>query len=259
MEDALEKFAIFGGVGWGKMDTSKTNYDLIEEFILQDYGYIRNDITDLTTGLPLYHSILSAIALSDGKVHAVYKRANVTTEVGDKAIEDLVERGIIKILKSPKTFTSWSEREAIDNRLYFTTPFLRFWFAFVSPLFKGIRDGDFKEVAQRWQNREKEFIAHTFTALTQEMLQAQPYFDRDVEFDLYKKTKDGVLIGSCKYTDTKVKKSEKNRLEELAEKAGIDASHFVIVAKKGFSSELKALKSPELQLLTLKSLKALTT
>ena len=257
MQDAVEKFAIFGGVGWGKMDTSKPNYELIEELILQDYSYIRNDINELTSGLPLYHAILTAVALSDGKLHAVYKRANVESEVGDKAVEDLVQRGIIKVVKSPKTFTSWSERETIDNRLYFTTPFLRFWFGFVSPLFKGIKEGEFKEVQERWQNREREFIAHTFTTLAQELLHVKPYFDRDVEIDFYKKSKEGTLIGVSKYTDTKIKKSELSRLKELSDKAGIDATHFVIVAKKGFSSELKALKSPQLQLLTLKNLRAL--
>ena len=30
--------------------------------------------------------------------------------------------------------------------LYFASPFVRFWFAFVSPYFKGIKQGDYKEV-----------------------------------------------------------------------------------------------------------------
>jgi predicted transcriptional regulator len=55
--------------------------------------------------MPLYHSLLTAVALSDGKTHAVYKRANVSKEVGDKAIEDLVQRGILTLYKTPKKFT----------------------------------------------------------------------------------------------------------------------------------------------------------
>ena len=135
-EDLVEKFAIFGGVGWGAIDTAKPSYELIEKLILKDYSYIRNDINDITGGEPLYHALLSAIAMGDGKIHASYKRAKLKKEVGDKAVVELVKRGIIYVEKPKKEFTSWSDKEKIDNKLYFTTPFLRFWFAFVSPLFK---------------------------------------------------------------------------------------------------------------------------
>lgn len=257
MEDAVEKFSIFGGVGWGKIDTTKPTFELIESFILQDYHYIRNDISELTSGLPLYHTILTAIALSDGKIHAVYKRANVTQDVGDKAVEDLIERGIIYKINSPKKFTSWAQSEKIDPRLAFHTPFLRFWFAFISPLFQGIKNGDFKEVKERWENRKQEFFSDTFTLLAQALVDAKPYFDREVEFTLYKEENDTILVGSAKYTNTKIKKSELTRLKELATKANIEATHFCIVAKKGFSSELKALKGKEVQLLSLKNFKQL--
>ena len=264
-EDLVEKFAIFGGVGWGDIDTSKPSYELIETLILKDYNYIRNDVSDITGGAPLYHALLSAIAMGDGKTHASYKRAKLEKEVGDKAVTELVERGIIRIEKPKKEFTSWSDDEKIDNKLYFTTPFLRFWFAFVSPLFKGIRDGDYSEVKKRWQNREAEFTNLIFTQLSHELLkkvfekedpivEISSYWDREAEFDIFAKTKSGkIILGSTKYTNAKVKKSELTRLQELAKKANIDADIFVIVSKKGFSSELKALKGKNLRLLTVKN------
>jgi len=264
-EDLVEKFAIFGGVGWGDIDTSKPSYELIETLILKDYNYIRNDVSDITGGAPLYHALLSAIAMGDGKTHASYKRAKLEKEVGDKAVTELVERGIIRIEKPKKEFTSWSDDEKIDNKLYFTTPFLRFWFAFVSPLFKGIRDGDYSEVKKRWQNREAEFTNLIFTQLSHELLkkvfekedpivEISSYWDREAEFDIFAKTKSGkIILGSTKYTNAKVKKSELTRLQELAKKANINADIFVIVSKKGFSSELKALKGKNLRLLTVKN------
>jgi hypothetical protein len=271
MEDAIEKFAIFGGVGWGEIDTSKPSYELIEKLILRDYNYIRNDVSDITGGAPLYHALLSAIALGDGKTHSSYKRAKLDKEVGDKAVAELVERGIIYVEKPKKEFTSWAENEKLDNKLYFTTPFLRFWFAFVSPLFKGVRDGDYSEVKKRWENREAEFTNLIFTQLSHELLKVNfkkegdpileisSYWDREVEFDIYAKTKSGkTMVGSTKYTNAKVKKSELSRLQELSKKADINVDIFVIVAKNGFSNELKNLKGEKLRLITLKNFTRLT-
>jgi len=152
MEDAIEKFSIFGGVGWGNIDTTQDAIALIEELILPDFRYIRNDVTDLTTGMPLHHSILSAVALGDGRTHTAYRRANVSKEVGDNAVAELCESGIIRLDKEKAVFSSWDEAQSVSNKLYFTSPFLRFWFAFISPIFKGIRDGDYKEIRERFQN-----------------------------------------------------------------------------------------------------------
>ena len=58
--------------------------------------------------MPLYHSILSGIAMGDGRTHTAFKRADVSKEVGIKAVEELCQTGIIKLEKSKKVFTSWS-------------------------------------------------------------------------------------------------------------------------------------------------------
>jgi len=259
MEDAVEKFAIFGGVSWGKIDTAKPSFELIKKLILDDYSYIRNDITELTDGQPLYHSILSAIALSDGKAHAVYKRARVEDGVGQKAIETLLERRIIRLKRC----------KGADDKFIFTLPFLRFWFAFVSPLFKGVRDGDYKEVEARWSAYESEFPQQIFKELSQllvrdtlkeeSIMDIGEYWQNDgLEIDIYAKTKDKkIIIGTCKYSNSKIKKSEIAKLEELSSRANLNNDIKVIVAKKGFSKELKALKSPSIKLLTLKNFKTL--
>jgi len=220
--------------------------------------------------MPLYHSILSGIAQGDSKTHTAYKRANTSPEVGDKAIEELCDLGIIRLEKSNKIFTSWAENDAkkVSNKLYFTSPFLRFWFAFISPLFKGIKEGDYKEVTKKFANNEAEFVNLVFQQLSQELLkksfsedkiiECSSYWDNEVELDIYAKTASGkVIAGVCKYTNSKVKKSELNKLKESCEEAKIKADIFVIVSKKGFSNELKALKGESLKLYTMKSFKAL--
>ncbi|MFK5938163.1 MAG: DUF234 domain-containing protein [Sulfurimonas sp.] len=267
-EDAVEKFAIFGGVNWGEVDTSKPSYELIQKLILDDYRFIRNDVTELTSGAPLYHSVLSGIAMGDGRTHSSFKRAKVDKDAGENAVEELVSRGIIRLDKAKNLFTSWDENEKVDNKLFYTTPFMRFWFAFVSPLFKGIRDGDYKEIKTRFLNRESEFVQLTFVELSHELLKRNfqddkiveigTYWDRNIELDIYAKTASGkTVVGSCKYSNAKVKKSELSKLQEICTTAKIEADIFVLVSKKGFSNELKSLKSESLKLFTIKNFKSL--
>lgn len=242
--------------------------ELIEKLILPDFNYIRNDVTELTTGMPLYHSILTGIAMGDGQTHTAYKRANVSKEVGENAVDELCETGVIRLQKSNKIFTSWEENEKVSNKLFFTSPFLRFWFAFVSPIFKGIRDGDYKEIRERFANRSAEFIQLPFTELSHEVLkrsfkedkitEISTYWDNNIALDIYAKTASGkTVVGLCKYTNSKVKKSELTRLQELCATSKIEADIFVLFSKNGYSNELKTLKGENLKLLTLKNFKSL--
>ena len=268
LEDAIEKFSIFGGVDWGNVETDKDSFVLIEKLILSDYRFIRNDVTELTSGAPVYHSVLSGIAQGDGKTHSSYKRANVAEDVGDAAVEALIQRGIIRVEKARNVFTSWQTNEKVDNKLFFTTPFMRFWFAFISPLFKGIRDGDYSEVKKRFQNNENEFVRLTFVQLAHEYLKLSfkddkiveigTYWDRETELDVYAKTQSGkTIVGNCKYANQKVKKSDLTRLQEASKKANIEVDAFVFFSKSGYTNELKSLKGENLKLFGVKSLKTL--
>ena len=218
--------------------------------------------------MPLYHSILSGIAMGNGETHTAFKRANIAKEVGAKAVEELCDIGIIKVAKSKRIFSSWAENESISNKLYFVSPFLRFWFAFVSPLFKGIRDGDYEEIRKKFTNRESEFVHLTFVELSYEFLKLSfkddaiveigSYWDNNIELDIYAKTASGkTVVGSCKYTNSKLKKSELSKLKESCKKANIKADIFVLISKSGYSKELKSLKSENVKLYTLKQFKSL--
>ncbi len=268
MEDAIEKFAVFGGVGWGNMDASKPTLELIESLILPDFRYVRNDVTEVTTGMPLYHAILTGVAMGDGKTHTAFKRANTSQEVGMNAIDELCDLGVIRLQKGSKHFTSWEANESVSNKLFFTSPFLRFWFAFISPIFKGIRDGDYKEIRERFINRQAEFIQLPFVELSHELLklsfkedpivEISTYWDNKIDLDIYAKTKSGkIVVGSCKYTSSKVKKSELTRLQNACKESNIKADIFVLVSKNGYSNELKSLKGPNLKLYSIKNFKAL--
>ena len=225
-------------------------------------------MTELTTGMPLYHSILTGIAMGDGRTHTAFKRANTSQEIGMNAIEELCDTGIIKMQKGSKHFTSWEENESVSNKLFYASPFLRFWFAFVSPIFKGIRDGDYKELRERFTNRESEFLQLPFVELSHELLKLNfvddkiveigTYWDNNIELDIYAKTESGKIIaGTCKYTNAKVKKSELTKLQESCAKSNIKADILVLVSKSGYTNELKSLKGSNLRLINLKNFKKL--
>ena len=164
--------------------------------------------------------------------------------------------------------SSWIEDDNLSNRLYFKSPFLRFWFGFVAPLFKGIKEGDFDEVKERFDKRFADFKNLIFIELSKELLKytfkddflsdVRTYWDKNIELDIIAKTKSKKLIVvSCRYSNSKVKKSELNALKEKCKLSHIKPDIFVIISKKGFSSELKALKGEDLKLLTIKGFKSL--
>ena len=265
LEIAIEYFSVFGGTSWN-VDTTKPIFELISAKILKNYTYIHTDITKLTYSNKLSHALLSACATGDRRVYSSYKKARLSREEGNEALHALLRSELIELEYSLER----PVREEDDNsdKLNFISPFMRFWFAFVSPYYKTIKEGDFSQVEKAFTNREQGFSDLIFEKLCQEFIKKSfaedpivemgSYWDKNAEIDILAKTKSGKLIaGSCKYTNAKVKKTELTRLREKCTLAELEPDIFVIFGKNGFSSELKALKGNDLKLFTLKSLKPL--
>jgi hypothetical protein len=208
------------------------------------------------------------LALGDGRIHSAFKRARISDANASEMAQDLMDTNIVKLQKSRKVFTSWVDDERVSDKLLFTTPFLRFWFAFVAPIFKGIKEGNYAEFNTRYENKILEFREAVFKALSyalisksfeeDKIVEIAEYWDRDTQIDIYAKTASGKnIIGTCKYSNAKVKKSEIMKLQELSAKAKIEADIFVLVAKSGFSTEVRGLKGENLKLFTLKNFKHL--
>ncbi len=260
MEIAVEYFAIFGGLDVTlNMDESLDK--LMQKHILKEYKFLRNDVAQLTNGDEKYHRLLSASALGDRRTNSSFKRASFSFDDGMDLVEELRDKGFIKLERC-------SEDVYVSDKILFNTPFLRFWFAFISPIFKSIRDKEYKEFFDIYDNRKAEFTNLVFEQLSHEFIKKTftedkiynigRYWDDDREIDLVAKTKSGKkIVGLCKYTDKKLKKSELSKLNELAVQAQIKPDIYVLFAKNGFSSELKALKSDTVLLFTCRNLKVL--
>jgi len=260
MEQAIKYFCVFGGTSWD-VDMSQSLEDLIETKILNNYKYIHSDITKITQSNKHAHALLSGIATGDSRLHSALKKARISRADGEYALEDLFERGLLEDEYS--LGASSDEEDHIDEKLNFTTPFMRFWFSFVSPYFKGIKDGDYKEAKASFANRQQEFFELIFLKLSIEVIkkgfkedpieEAGSYWDRDTELDILASTKSGKIItGICKNSNSKAKKTELTKLKEKCEKANLKSDINVIISKSGFSNELKSLKGANLKLFTLK-------
>ncbi len=269
MHQAVEYFAVFGGLEEVQVNTNIPIEELIKEFILDDYKYLRNKVADIATADPLLHAILSGVAQGDRRTNSSFRRAEVSFKTGMECVEELVDSKVLSSEKSLSHLTNQSNHSDIAKKLIFRTPFLRFWFAFISPIFKGIRDGNYEEFNTLYENKKTEFVQFTFEQLCREFIKTQlqdeervsqlgSYWDDTLEIDLVAKTNNGKIIaGSCKYTNGKLKKSVLTKLKEDCAKIQLPVDSFVLFSKNGFSSELKSLKSEELKLYTAKSLKAL--
>ena len=185
-----------------------------------------------------------------------------------KCVEKLIDRGIIEIESSQHHLAKKRGDDKIAKKLLFTTPFLRFWFAFVSPIYKGIKEKNYKEFYELYENKQAEFGNFIFEELAMELLrdsfvedpvkQFGKYWDEKTEIDLVAKTTSGKIIaGNCKYINSKIKKNELNKLKEDCKTTDLNVDTFVLFSKSGFSSELKSQKSETLKLFTPKSFKLL--
>jgi hypothetical protein len=264
METAVEYFAVFGGLDID-IDTSVDINTLIEKHILRSYRFLRNFISDITKGDPEYNKILTALAISDRRTNSAFRKVAISFDNGIDIVDDLCKLKVLKLEKSLQKLSNLADKYTVSEKLLFTSPVVRFWFAFVSPLFQGIKDKNYEEFFKKYNNHKAEFADIIFEQLAHEYLRVISkedvlfdlgrYWDDNVSLDILGKSKSGKIIaGSCKYTNTKIKKTELTTLKEKCEKVKINVDTFILFSKKGYSNELKTLKKTEnLQLFTVKN------
>jgi len=268
-EKAVEYFSVFGGMGW-KVNMFKPLDELIEEKVLENYRYIHGDITQITQSNPTYHSLLTALATGDRREHSAFKKANLKREEGEEAIDFLIENGLLVFDKSIEKPVD--EKDGNSDKLLFTQPFMRFWFSSVSPYYKSIREGDYKEMKEHWNHMQHSFSDLIYDQLVMELMKKSfkddpkggyiasigSYWDKNVEIDILAKRKSGKMIaGVCKYSKSKANKSELTKLKEKCAQAELEVDTFVIFSKNKFSSELKKEKGEKVKLFSLRNLTSL--
>ncbi|MCW8821886.1 MAG: DUF234 domain-containing protein [Sulfurovum sp.] len=262
LDTALEYFTVFGGTGWN-VDTSKSVEALIEEKVLRNYEPIHNSMTRYTHNNPVYHMLLTIIALGVNHEHDVFKKAKIGRDKGEEAIDYLEKKSLLKFDFSVEK--PLKEGDGKSDRLQFELPFMRFWFAMISPNYKSISTGDFSEFEQKWNQLKANFSILLSNQLVRELVKQSftekfaddpivsigSYYDKHVQIEILAKRKSGkMLAGECKYSKEAAKINMLNSLKEKCQKAELNISDYVLFSKNGFSSEVEQIKDADITLLS---------
>ena len=261
-DKALEYFTVFGGTGWD-IDASKSVDTLIKEKVLCNYEPIHNGITRFTHGNGLYHMLLSIIALGVNHEDAVFKKGRVGRDKGEEAMDYLEMKSLLKFDTSVEKPLKSSDGKS--DRVFFELPFMRFWFATISPYYKSITEGDFSEFDEKWNQLRGNFSILLSNQLVLELVKKSfatkfaddsivsigSYYDKHVQIEILAKRKSGkMLAGECKYSKDAAKINMLSSLKEKCRKAELDIADYVLFSKNGFSSEFEQIKDPEITLLS---------
>ena len=281
MEECIELFAIFGGYD-EPIDTDEPIESLITRHILENFESQRTYLLKALQDDPLYMKLLYAIAVGDRRQGSAFRRAHIGKERGAEAFEFLRTSGYLTLERSremplerahPKQrFKKEIEHHKISHKYRFTSPFLRFWFAFVEPFSKSIREGNLLPFMNHFHEQFNAFVGFTFEELCDlyireilapqfqsDLLDSGSYWNREVEIDLFIETMEGeTWVGECKWTNHKVNKKEFHKLEEKCTKLSITPDKILLFTKRGFSNELRDMKDKRLYRFCAEDLSVLT-
>ncbi|MCF6330048.1 MAG: DUF234 domain-containing protein [Sulfurimonas sp.] len=277
MESLIEHFAVFGGLKI-EVDTSMSISELIHIHILNDYEHINDKIKIITANDSVNIRLLRALAVGDRRIFSAFKRAGLNNGNGGAALNFLKKGGIIEIeesreINAKKAFPSLKlkrelARHRISHKVLFNHPFIRFWFYFVVPHSKEIKEGNFNNFFDSFNQKQNQFTSLVFEELSELLLNynlrdagilnSGSYWDMNVEIDILTQTDDNQLyVGECKWTNHKINKKELHKLNEKCEKLGIKPAKIVFFSKRGYSKELEKIQGKELSLYSSEDFKAL--
>jgi hypothetical protein len=261
-DKALEYFTVFGGTGWD-VDASKSLDDLIEEKVLRNYEPLHKSMTRYTHNNPVYHKLLSLVALGMNHEHDAFKKAKVGRDRGEEAMDYLEKKSLLKFdLSIEKPL---KESDGKSDRVVFKLPYMRFWFALISPHYKSISAGDFSEFEQEWHKVRDNFSIFLSNQLVLELVKQTfsdkfaedpivsigSYYDKHVKIEILAKRKSGkMLAGECKYSKDAAKIIMLNSLKEKCQKVELNVDDYVLFSKNGFTSELEEIKDDSITLLS---------
>jgi hypothetical protein len=281
MEQCIELFSIFGGYE-GEIDADKPIESLILHHIIEPFESHREDLLSPLQDDPLYLNLLHAIAVGDRRQGSAYRRARIGKERGSEAFDFLRYSGYLTLERSrempllrahPKQrFKKEIEHHRISHKFRLTSPFLRFWFAFVEPFSRSIREGNSLPFLTHFHTHFNAFVGFTFEELCDlyirdilapkfqcDLLDSGSYWNREVEIDLLSETMEGeTWVGECKWTNHKVNKKEFHKLEEKCAKLSISPDKIFLFTKRGFSNELNDMKDKRLYRFIAEDLSVLT-
>ena len=277
METQISYFAVFGGLGWD-IDTTKPISTLVKTIILDNYDTLHKKMKELTLNAPDNKRLLQALAIGDRRIFSAFNKAGLNNGNGGAALNFLQDRGLIQMEysrerhardKNPNAKLKRRDaRHRISHKVLFTHPFIRFWYYFIAPQTKHIKNGNFEQVLKNFDEKHNSYTSLVFEELSELLLNynlrdsqidsSGSYWDADIEIDILTITnKQKIYVGECKWKNHKVNKKEINKLKEKCEKLHLVPTQILFFSKRGFSKELMQMRGKELALFSSEDFKAL--
>jgi hypothetical protein len=277
MEIQISYFAVFGGLGWD-IDTSQPIATLVKTIILDNYDALHAKMKELTSGDTNSKRLLQALATGDRRIFSAFNKAGLNNGNGGAALNFLQDRGLIQMEysrerhprdKNPnKKLKRRDARHRISHKVLFTHPFIRFWYYFIAPQTKHIKNGDFEKVLKNFKDKHNSYTSLVFEELSEVLLNynlrdsqivsSGSYWDADLEIDILTITdNDNIYVGECKWKNHKVNKKEINKLTEKCNKLNLIPTQILFFSKRGFSKELLQMRGKELALFSVEDFEAL--
>jgi len=277
MEMQIEYFSVFGGLGWD-IDTSKPISELIQTLILNNFDILNQKIEDLTINEPNNKRLLQALAIGDRRIFSAFNRAGLNNGNGGGALNFLQEAGLIQMEysrerhqrdKNPNAKLKRRDaRHRISHKVLFTHPFVRFWFYFIAPNIKHIKNGKTQIVIDNFLDKQSSYTSLVFEELSEvllnynlrdsQIISSGSYWDANLEIDILTITQDfKIYVGECKWTNHIINKKELHKLKEKCEKLDLEATQIILFCKRGFSKELNNMRGSDLALYSADDFEAL--
>lgn len=277
MEMQIEYFSVFGGLGWD-IDTSKPISELIQTLILNNFDILNQKIEDLTINEPNNKRLLQALAIGDRRIFSAFNRAGLNNGNGGGALNFLQEAGLIQMEysrelhqrdKNPNAKLKRRDaRHRISHKVLFTHPFVRFWFYFIAPNIKHIKNGRTQIVIDNFLDKQSSYTSLVFEELSEvllnynlrdsQIISSGSYWDANLEIDILTITQDfKIYVGECKWTNHIINKKELHKLKEKCEKLDLEPTQIILFCKRGFSKELNNMRGSDLALYSADDFEAL--
>ena len=265
MERCIELFSIFGKLDV-VLDTTASYEQLIQEHIFANIGEIYNSLDSRLLDEKKYSRLIHALAIGDRKIISAFKKARLSEKEGGEYLNFLEQAGIIYVEHSrePNPRELYSHplkrelaRHRIVHKIRFNDPSIRFFYAFISPHLHEILQGDYTKFYERFSKRFSTYIGFTFEnlslmymqSLKPKIIENGSYWDKDVEIDILAlNEQDEVIVGECKWTNSKINKKEIHKLQEKCDIINLEFSKMIFFSKRGYSNEMLKLQNENLLL-----------
>ncbi|MFA6759487.1 MAG: DUF234 domain-containing protein [Sulfuricurvum sp.] len=259
MESLIELFSIFGGLDV-TLDVHESLRELIQKHIVDEIYRLERIVNSLLDYNDHAKRLLKALASSNRKIFSTFNKAGLNNQNGGIALDDLVKKDLVWIEYSrevPPSVQNPNEklprdlaRYRISHKLLFSYPFLRFWFYFVEPNIRSLKNGESERFFALIEERFFSYTSLVFEELSSLLLNYHlrdsliistgSYWDKNIEIDILTLTEDGkVFVAECKWSNHPVSKSILTKLEQKCVQAEIEPDLYVLFSKRGFSNELK--------------------